>query len=179
MRTAAAITVSMVLAMFAGCGGGSSGRPAAASTQQSRAVAFARCMRSSGVPSWPDPDGSGVFDKSELTLQRLGISSTRLQAAQNACRHLLPNGGSGPSPAQVQQMKEQAFEFSRCVRSHGVPSFPDPGSDGRIPDPASSGIDQGSPTFKAANDACAKYRPPYVPSNAAYEIWARAHPGGS
>jgi hypothetical protein len=61
------------------------------------------------------------------------------------------------------------------VRGHGVPNFPDPGSDGRIPDPATVGIDQASPKFEAANDACSRYRPPYFPSNAAYQTWARQH----
>ena len=46
-------------------------------------------------------------------------------------------------------MRAQALRFSECVRDHGVPSFPDPGSDGRIPDPATAGINQGSPKFEA------------------------------
>ena len=132
-------------------------------------------MRANGVPNWPDPNSNGVFDKSKLTSQQLGASSSRVQAAQHACQHLLPNGGSGPSAAQVQQVKALGLEFSRCVRSHGVPNFPDPGSDGRIPDPASGGIDQGSPKFQAANQACRRYRPPYMPSNAAYNAYARTH----
>ena len=69
----------------------------------------------------------------------------------------------------------QALRFSRCVRSHGVPNFPDPDSTGRIPDPASLGIDQGSPKFQAANQTCRRYRPPYMPSNAAYNAYARTH----
>lgn len=150
----------------------------AQSAQQSGALAFARCMRSDGVPNWPDPSSSGTFDKSELTTQRLGASAARVQSAQNACGHLLPNGGSGPNAAQLQQAKAQALAFSRCVRAHGVPNFPDPGSDGRIPDPATAGVDQGSPRFEAANRACGAYRPPYMPSNSAYDSWARSH-GGS
>jgi hypothetical protein len=61
------------------------------------------------------------------------------------------------------------------MRRHGVPNLPDPGSDGRIPDPATVGINQGSPKFKAANQACGKYRPPYMPSNSAYDAYARTH----
>jgi hypothetical protein len=64
------------------------------------------------------------------------------------------------------------------VRAHGVANFPDPDSTGRIPDPASVGIDQGSPKFEAANQACAKDRLPYIPSNSAYESWAKTHSGG-
>jgi hypothetical protein len=153
--------------------GGSPGKPASA--RVSGAVAFARCMRSHRVPNWPDPNSSGAFDKSRLTSQQLGAGSSRVQAAQTACNHLLPNGGSGPNPAQAQQIRAQALEFAHCVRSHGVPNFPDPGSDGRIPDPASVGINQGSPKFEAANQTCRKYRPPYIPSNAAYNAYARTH----
>jgi hypothetical protein len=153
----------------------SSSSPASAPAQQNRAVAYARCMRSNGVPNWPDPDSSGVFDKSKLTSQQLGASSSRVAAAQSACRHLLPNGGSGPTAAQVQQAKAQALTFSQCVRAHGVPTFPDPDSTGRIPDPASVGVDQGSPKFRAANQACGKSRPPYMPSNSAYDAYVRTH----
>ena len=153
----------------------SSSNPPAASARQNGAVAYAGCIRSHGVPNWPDPNSSGVFDKSKLTSQQLGASSSKVQAAQTACRHLLPNGGNGPTPAQVQQAKAQALEYSRCVRSHGVSNFPDPDSTGRIPDPASVGIDQGSPKFEAANQACGKYRPPYMPSNSAYNAYARTH----
>jgi hypothetical protein len=65
------------------------------------------------------------------------------------------------------------LQFFRCMRAHGVPNFPDPDSTGRIPDPATFGIDQGSPQFEAANQACRKYRPPYIPSNAAYNAYAQ------
>ena len=143
-----------------------------ASTQQNGALAFARCMRSHGVPNYPDPTSSGLVKES---LQQLGVSSSRFQSASSDCNHLLPKGGSGPNPAQVQRVRAQALQFSQCVRSHGLPNFPDPGSDGRIPDPAIVGINQGSPKFEAANQACGKYRPPYMPSNAAYNSYARTH----
>ncbi len=158
------------MSLFASsCGGSSSVVPPVG------AVAFAHCMRSSGVPNWPDPGSSGAFDKSKLTSQELGASSARVQSAQHACQHLLPNGGHGPNAAQLQHVKEQGLQFARCVRAHGVPSFPDPASDGRIPDPGRVGINQGSPKFEAANQACGRYRPPYMPSNAAYNEWARTH----
>jgi len=169
--TTGAFTAAVLALVAAACGGS----PAGGVAKPSGAVAFASCMRSHGVPNWPDPNSSGVFDKSRLTSQQLGAGSSRVQAAQTACRRLLPNGGSRPNPAQLQQVKAQALQFSRCVRSHGVPSFPDPASDGRIPDPATVGIDQGSPKFEAANQACRRYRPPYMPSNAAYNAYARTN----
>jgi hypothetical protein len=130
-------------------------------------------MRVNGVSNYPDPNASGQLVKKSL--QQLGISGSRFQAAARACRHLLPSGGRPPSEAQQERVKEQALRFARCVRAHGVPNFPDPGGDGRIPDPGTVGIDQGSPKFEAANTACGMYRPPYMPSNAAYNSWARTH----
>lgn len=144
-----------------------------ASTHQGAALAFSRCMRSNGVLRFPDPASDGAIPK--VSLQRLGVSSARFQSAVRACQHLLPNGGNGPTTTQVQQQRAQALEFSRCMRSHGVTGFPDPDSSGRIPDPASLSppINQGAPLFQAANRACGKYRPPYFPSNAAYNAYAR------
>ncbi len=139
-----------------------------ATTPQDGAVSFAQCMRSNGVSNWPDPDSSGVFDKTKITTQQLGVSSSRLQAAQNTCQHLLP----ASSVTQQRLNGAQALQFSQCVRSHGVPNFPDPDASGRIPDPASLGVNQGSPQFEAANQACAQYRPPYIPSNDAYLAYA-------
>jgi hypothetical protein len=187
--TAAAIATAGLALLVAACGGSpgahvaqlgssttqsSSSSPPAASAQQNGQLGFARCMRSHGVPNYPDPSRSGLVKES---LQQLGVSSSRFQSASSDCNHLLPNGGSGPTPTQVQQVKAQGRRFAQCVRSHGVPTFPDPGSDGRISDPASFGIDQGAPKFQAANQACRRDRPPYIPSNAAYNAYARTHGG--
>ena len=92
--------------------------------EQTGELAFARCMRSHGVPTYPDPTSTGLVKES---LQQLGVSSSRFQSASSDCNHLLPNGGSGPSPAQVQRVRALALEFSQCVRSHGRSEFPRPG----------------------------------------------------
>lgn len=181
-RAAAVIAATVLSLLAAGCGGSAGSQvvqlgPTTSGSTAGRAVAYAHCMRSNGVPNWPDPNSSGVFDKSKLTLQQLGVSSSRLQSTQNTCRHLAPNGGQPPNEAQLRQMRAQALQFSQCVRAHGVPNFPDPDSTGRIPDPASVGIDQGAPKFQAANQTCGRYRPPYMPSNAAYNAYARTHSG--
>jgi hypothetical protein len=187
--SATAVIAVAGLALLASACGGSSGSDvaqlgstaarsassSAPSAQQNDAVAFARCMRSEGVPNWPDPTSAGAFDKSKITPRQLGVSTSQEQVAQSACRHLLPNGGSGPDLARVRQMRALGLRYARCMRSHGVPNLPDPGNDGRIPDPEVVGIDQGSPKFETANQACATYRPPYMPSNAAYNAYARTH----
>ncbi len=144
-------------------GGSTSSQP----TTSQKALAFAHCMRAHGVSNFPDPDSGGQFDK--VTLAQLANSTSRYQAASRTCQHLLPT----PSVAQQRNEAAQALQFSRCMRSHSVSNFPDPDSSGRIPDPASFGIDQGSPQFEAANQACGKYRPPYIPSNSAYNAYSR------
>jgi hypothetical protein len=169
---AAAVIVSLAL-VAAGCGGS----PRTTAAQRSFAVAFAGCMRTNGVSKYPDPTRGGRLAKESL--EQLGVTSSQFVSATNACRHLLPNGVGAPSATQQEAVKALGLHFSRCVRAHGLPNFPDPAGDGGKPDPAGVGIDQGSPKFRAANRACAAYRPPYMPSNAAYAAWARSHPGGS
>jgi hypothetical protein len=131
-------------------------------------LAFARCMRSHQVINYPDPSASGVLPK--RSPQELGVSVSQFAAANTSCQHLLPGGGVVNQSAQA-QVRANALKYSECVREHGVENFPDPASDGRIPDPATVGVNQGSPKFEAANQACAKYRPPYMPSNAAYNAY--------
>jgi hypothetical protein len=94
-------------------------------------------MRSRGVPNFPDPPSSGLVPKADP--QVLGVSSSQLQAAQRACQHLYPtNGGAlGASlmqceetgdcpPAMVQRVMNGMRMLARCMRSHGVPNWPDP-----------------------------------------------------
>jgi hypothetical protein len=176
-RTAAAfIATAGLILLAAACGGSpsttSSGGPSnTGGSTNSHQVAFSRCMRSSGVTNYPDPDSSGAIPKESS--HELGVTSSKFQSAQSSCQHLLPNGGKGPNQAEVQQVKAQGLRFAQCMRTHGV-ALPDPGSDGRIPDPASVGLNQGSSSFEAANQACGKYRPPYMPSNAQYNAYAQS-----
>ena len=131
-RIAAAIIAAAGLALLAAaCGGspsstgsgGSSNAGGSASSQS--AVAYSHCMRSRGVPNFPDPSGSGGIPKE--TAQQLGVSSSQLQAAQNACQHLLPNTGNiDDNPAALHQWWSQMLHFARCMHSHGVPNWPDP-----------------------------------------------------
>ncbi len=133
------------LALLAACSGSPSstdpgGSPSAVGSADSPSVvAYSHCMRSHGVPNFPDPASGGGIPKTSA--QRLGVSDSRLRAAQNTCQHLLPNATSfqqqarqcltaGDCPqALVQQMLTADREFARCMRSHGVPNWPDPAID--------------------------------------------------
>jgi hypothetical protein len=128
--TAPVILAIAGLVMLAACGGSSAGSPAGGqsgspSTNAAKAVAFSRCVRSHGVPSYPDPDIRGQLHKE--TGQQLGVSSSELQAALDACQHLLPNTGNiDDNPAALAQWWSQMLDFARCMHARGVPNWPDP-----------------------------------------------------
>jgi hypothetical protein len=136
--------------------GGSS--PASNASQQQQMVAFAQCMRSHGVPAFPEPvDGRIALGGGPGS--GLDPGSAQFRAAEKACRKLMPNGGE-PSPQQRAQMQERALKFSACMRSHGVPNFPEPSFEGngvRLTLKAGSGIDPRSPQFQAAQQACRSF----------------------
>jgi hypothetical protein len=132
-------------------------------------------MRSHGVPNFPDPDpgSGGAIPKADA--QRLGVSTSQLQAAQQACQPLLPTGGSidqqteqcmssgNCPPALVQQVLNLERRFARCMRSHGVPHWPDPtiDSQGRPVFAISitkdlGGVDPHSPQISRKEDECAR-----------------------
>jgi hypothetical protein len=121
---------------------------------------FASCMRANGEPDFPDPNAQGQITGS--TSSGFDPGSPQFQRATQTCRKDLPNGGV-PTPAQQAQARQNALAFSACMRSHGVPKFPDPqfGPDGRVSIhiDSSSGIDPMSPEFQNARKACAKDLP--------------------
>jgi len=119
----AAVVAAAALALpAAACTGGQSSTGSGSSTN-SQELAFSRCMRSHGVPSFPDPTAGRIPKETPL---QLGVSSSQLQSAESACISLLPSGSSGPSPAELQQSWSDLTNFARCMRSHGVPNWPDP-----------------------------------------------------
>ena len=90
-------------------------------------------MRSHGVPNFPDPPSSGAVPKGGA--QQYGVSNAEFQAAVTACQPLYPtsdgsieeceNTGDCP-PAVVQNALTLMRRYAQCLRSHGVPNFPDP-----------------------------------------------------
>jgi hypothetical protein len=124
------------LALLAACGGPPAPAGAGGTTQTPSAVGYSHCMRAHGVPGFPDPASNGAIPKTSA--QTLGVSDSRFQAAQSACQHLLPAATSSQQQAQqcmqadlcpqalVQQMLTADRAFARCMRSHGVPTWPDP-----------------------------------------------------
>jgi hypothetical protein len=162
------VAVAAFSLLAAGCGGGrspgvanvvSSTTAATTTTQNGAAalVAFARCMRSHGVSTLPDP--STIRPRAfKAAAQHLAASNPRFPAAQGACRHLLPNGGRGSQETTQQSRTRLADElsFARCMRNHGVSRFPDPTAQGglSVEMVQAQGIDVHSPAVLRVVQAC-------------------------
>lgn len=149
-----------------GGGGGAQSGFAIQSANPQKALKFSECMRSHGVPNFPDPNGQGVIQGSSS--EGLDPNSPAFEKAQQACAKYM-GAKVAPSPAQQAAMEAAALKFSQCMRSHGVPDFPDPtfgsgpGGGVRIslggPGKSSSGLDPNSPIFQKAQQTCGSLLP--------------------
>ena len=169
------VTGALVALAFsaAACGvpGVGAAKPSPSPDPYKAALAFSQCMREHGVPDFPDPQttGDGHFGVqiNGGPSSTLDPSSTQFQAAQQACNKLLPKGGTngkGPSAKDRAAM----LAFAACMRSHGLPDFPDPkfSSDGGGvvvqaggPGNDKSDLRPDSPQFQAAMEACKSKMP--------------------
>src|SRR6516225_9430698 len=130
---AAIIAVAAVTLLAAACRGSPSSadsggfQDAGGSANSRQGLAYSACMRSHGVPKYPDPSSGNELPSGlpKADPQQLGVSSSQYQAAQRACAHLLPNGGQ-MTQAESQRDLRTILAFARCMRSHGVPNWPDP-----------------------------------------------------
>jgi hypothetical protein len=156
----AAVAGTAVLA--AACGGS----PAAANTfapgaTHAQSVAFAKCMRANGVPTFPDPNGQGGFNNAQVQALTTGAQGDN---ALHQCRSVLPNAGTGLTVTQIQAIQQQnlrnAVKAAHCMRAHGIVDFPDPAgttqASGVNWPQTLPGIDTGSPAYEKAFTTCSR-----------------------
>ena len=89
-------------------------------------LAYSRCMRSHGVPSFPDPKQVGGGIQIPGSAPGIDPQSPLFKSAQKSCKHLLPNGGQPPTHAEQQQALTRLLHSSQCMRAHRIAGFPDP-----------------------------------------------------
>ncbi len=172
VRSAAAAAAAIAVLALAGCGrhqergvataGGTAhgGRPSptASVDRNDQLRTFAQCVRDHGV-NMTDPDANGgLFVQGK-------VDTDKLNAANQACRSLLPDGGRPPkfSPEQVDALRT----FAACLRSYGL-DVPDPDPvTGLIPIADLAKIDRTSQQFKDAEAACRDIRPSFLPGGTA------------
>ena len=126
-------------------------------TRYQQAVAYAQCIRSHGYPAFPDPNSNGVFPNNG----HLDLSSPQYQAAAKVCKNLQP----APDTSQFQQGYQKLLKYSACMRSHGIPNFPDPtlsntGVEIQFKEGTGPGeVNTKSSQFQAAAAACRSLQP--------------------
>jgi hypothetical protein len=154
------VTVVCVALLATGCGSGHSTPSFNAATAMSDALRIVACMRSHGVPNMPDPQVFHSGGKTGIVMPDPGSASNspQFKSAQIAC-HALKSGAAISSTSQAAsaraQRRKQALAFAVCMRSHSVPNFPDPNSQGAF----SSKLRASTPQVQVANTACQKSLP--------------------
>ncbi|MGN6167386.1 MAG: hypothetical protein ACTHQQ_04335 [Solirubrobacteraceae bacterium] len=122
-RNGAAIVLLVIGAALAIAACSSSSNPSV-SRHNAAFVDFSRCMRTHGVPNFPDPSPGGGIAQ----LPRSGINpfSPSFRSAKANCLKLLPGGGPPDGGPWSPQVRAQMLKVSKCMRQHDIPDFPDP-----------------------------------------------------
>jgi hypothetical protein len=124
-------------------------------------------MRANGVPNFPDPGGNGggiqvqSSANGSMTVNGVAVSAPAFHNATKKCQSEMPQGRP-VSAGQIAKLRAGALKMANCMRSHGVPNFPDPvvraGPGGRGIEMsvggANAGINQQSPAFQKAQQTC-------------------------
>jgi hypothetical protein len=149
----AVMAAAAVLATAAACGGGASSAGSASAGSTDQMLAYSQCMRAHGVPDFPDPDAAGNIHVAPGNPDD-PMNNGQEQIANTACQHLLPAGGQ-PSTGADQQYVDQLLTLAECMRTHGLPSFPDPIVSGsNVTLPFEGVVNFNSAQFKNAERAC-------------------------
>jgi hypothetical protein len=120
------------------------------------ALAFSQCMRAHGIKDFPDPGSNGAINLNGSPGSDLNQNNPRYQAADQACKSLLPPGQTGSSG----QLKTANLNYAKCMRAHGISDFPDPSADGSLavnPSPGSD-LNPSNPQYQKADNACKHYQ---------------------
>jgi hypothetical protein len=121
-----------------------------AQDRHAQAVAYAKCMRENGDPSWPDPGADGAFPNANGNLDR---TSDAYKKANDACKDKQPQGAG--NAADIETQFQQLLAYSKCMRDHGVTKFPDPvKADGGVGIDTPKDVDANSDTYKKAAETC-------------------------
>lgn len=149
-RVLIAIAAVSCAVAIAACGSVGSSSAAGTGSGDTLALSFAECMRSHGVPDFPDP-GKPAGDQPGINPQ-----APAFQTAGLKCDKLTNNPEPEGAPASKHQ-RLAALANAECMRTHGVPTFPDP----TFPSSGGSsvslaGLNPQSPAFVRAERICGR-----------------------
>jgi hypothetical protein len=136
----------------------SSSSQSGSASPDSQAVAYSACVRAHGVPNFPDPKvtTNGNEVKVAIGVNPSISGNPHFNSAQQACRKLLPGGGPGEgSNHQISPQEQSGYlKAAACIRTHGIPNFPDPTFSGGGVHVSQKGFNPHSPQVRAAEEAC-------------------------
>jgi hypothetical protein len=157
------VLVLLLAPIAAGCGSkgpSATGGPSAQAGQNSdvtAAYAYARCMRSHGVPNFPDPHVSISANHGSVgfAVNPSETGSPKFNSAQHTCSKILP-APTGDDKTEQQAHKRNLLALAQCIRSKGFQDFPDPNAQGQLPlsGVVAAGIDIHSRQFLNAATGC-------------------------
>ena len=123
-------------------------------------VEFSVCIRSHGIPNYPDP--GPTFLK---FVSRIDVTSPRFVAAAEKClKHIPGFSVPSPNPQAADKAASRAVGFAACMRRHAIADFPDPQvingrSITRIQSDNHPDLDPNSPLLKHAAKTCQSVDP--------------------
>jgi len=118
-------------------------------------VKFSVCMRSHGVTEFPDPTIGSNGAPSFGPTPNVNGGAPVYNAAERACQKDLPRRRLQTSAAEKATANAAALKYAACMRSSGVPGFPDPNGQAVIQINNATGVlEQSSPAFQKAEAAC-------------------------
>jgi hypothetical protein len=162
---------ALAVLLLTACGGGAS-RPVASTgtapsatalagsseSSEQQGIAHSQCMRSHGVPGFPDPSAQGYVQLGPG--DQINPDSPQFQEAQRICAKLAPVGGPG-TQSHFDQLMTAMLKFAACMRAHGITNFPDPvpygngGVELLVPNGSGVGqVDQNTPQYARAASTC-------------------------
>ncbi len=118
---------------------------------------WATCMRANDDPDHTDP-----------TIDQYGVINITLPPGVSQALSAQAHGSSGPcsqyelaaendlrtaDPVAPPPTEGQLVQYTDCMRTHGVPNYPDPGPDDET-NFNGTGVDPNSPSVENANKVC-------------------------
>lgn len=156
-------TVGLVLGACGGSGPGVAALGSTTSTTGASSVSgqaqldmFGACMRSHGLPEFPNPIKNG----NTVTLSR--PNSPLYPRAEAACRELLP-GSLGSFGTITSADEADYLKAVSCMHAYGFPQMPDPTFSGGTVHLVLPSIDKHSTLFEKAFGTCRKLIPAGLP----------------
>jgi len=109
-------------------------------------------MHANGVSDYPDPlarspPSAPTKFRTTYLGNCFGRNAPTFQADERACQNYAAGFATRATPVVAGKVQAEQLRYAVCMRTHGVPDFPDPSANGgfRIP----NSVDQNSSFFEA------------------------------